>query len=117
MDGTYTPTVNPLPLKNRIFHRLSRTGFRGVVDKASAVLSRLGLRDSMPGYDSSSDPTNATHHQASAPPKTVDVDKGFLENIQMYLRELGAVDRSGDEYADEKVYRHDDQYLQYMVSI
>ena len=44
-------------------------------------------------------------------------DENLLNNIQMFLRNLSRVDRSKDKYANEKNYRHDEQYLKYMVSI
>ena len=43
------------------------------------------------------------------------VDEDLLSNIQMFLRNSSSVDRSNDAYAKEKIYIHDEQYLNYMV--
>ena len=106
----FFPPCARLSTENRL------SNLQGVVAKAGSVLSRLGIRDSVPGYDDNNSNASSTHTSSSTIPSMPNVDKTLLGNIQEYLRKLSEVDRSGDEYANEKIYRHDDQYLQYMVS-
>ncbi len=91
--------------------------FTNVIGKANYLLDKLKLREAA-GYKNQTKNADEKLSQNSDKTRTVmsSVDKVLLENIQSYVRNFSAIDRSNDEYANEKMYRHDDQYLQYMVS-
>ena len=69
------------------------------------MLSRFSVLDSMPGYgaDKKESSTDATKE---INPSYIDAD--LLEDINTYMTNLA-------DNANEKIYRHDDQFLQYMV--
>ncbi|XP_072038551.1 alpha-N-acetylgalactosaminide alpha-2,6-sialyltransferase 2-like isoform X2 [Amphiura filiformis] len=93
--------------------RVNKTGvnFQGIIGKANYLLEKIGIRDNT--GDDKEQAVKETHPESSKTQESA-IDKDFLQNIQWFLRNLSDVDRSKDEYAREKVYRHDDQYLKYM---